>query len=424
MAVSATSLPFREQNEFLRRKLNLPTQTWTDIYTREHDYAFVVAGANRDGLVQDFRLAVERAIEGGTTLEDFRRDFDRIVAKHGWSYNGGRNWRSRVIYETNLRSSYMAGRYQQLMAVREERPYWQYLHSDAVEFPREEHEAWNGMVLRWDDPWWQYHFPINAWGCQCSVRALSQADLERMSKNGPDTAPTIVWEQRTIGQRSPQGPRTVEVPQGIDPGFEHVPGRSRLESHVPLPRESEELIPASAPGLPNRIATDPLPAPQPFAAERLLPTNLTEADYVRRYLAEFGATLDSPAVFQDVLGERLVIGQELFLQRKSGELKANKRGRGKWLPLLAQALKVPDEIWVRLEWLGAIGKAVVRRRYVARFKIEGEVTPALAVFELGTDGWTGVTTFPPEDDGYVEQLRQGVRLFRRSHSSNDNEPTN
>lgn len=139
MAVSATSLPFREQNEFFRRKLNLPTNAWTDVYTREHDYAFVVAGANRDDLVQDFRAAVQKVIDDGGTLEAFRKDFDRVVAKHGWSYKGGRNWRSRVIYETNLRSSYMAGRYEQLMAVREARPYWQYIHSDAVEHPRPLH---------------------------------------------------------------------------------------------------------------------------------------------------------------------------------------------------------------------------------------------------------------------------------------------
>lgn len=413
MAVSATSLPFSEQVEFFRRKLNLPTESWTDVYGREHDYAFVVAGANRDDLVRDFRQAVQKAIDDGGTLEAFRKDFDRIVAKHGWSYNGGRNWRSRVIYETNLRSSYMAGRYEQLMAVREQRPFWQYIHSDAVEFPRPEHQAWNGMILRWDDPWWQYHFPVNAWGCQCSVRALSMDDLVRMGRTGPDTAPPIVWEQRTIGQRSANGPRTVTVPQGIDPGFEYIPGRARLQSAVPLPRLDEELIPATAPGLPNRLASEPLPAPRLFSAERLLPDGLSDEAYVSSYLAEFGATLERPAVFRDVLGERLVMGKELFLERKSGQLKANKRGRGRWLRLLADALKTPDEVWVRLEWLGALGKAVVRRRYLARFQVAGELQPALAVFEVGDDGWVGVTTFPPEDGAYVEGLRQGVRLYSR-----------
>lgn len=411
MPVSATSLPFQEQNEFLRRKLNLPSNGWTDVYGREHDYAFTVAGANRDELVADFHQAVQRAIEDGTTLEQFRRDFDRIVAKHGWSYNGGRNWRSRVIYETNMRSSYMAGRFEQLMAVREQRPFWQYLHSDAVEFPRPLHEAWNGMVLRWDDPWWQYHFPINAWGCQCSVRALSMDDLVRMGKTGPDTAPPIIWEPRTIGQRSPQGPRTVEVPQGIDPGFEYTPGRSRLESAVPLPREGEELIPAQEPGLPNRMATEPLPAPQPFDADRLLPTGLAEADYAQSFLQEFGATLESPAVVRDVVGERWVAGKELFTERNTGEIVANRDGLGPSLPLVAEALTQPDEIWTRLVWLEALGKAVVRRRYLARYRLPGQALLQQVIVELGGDGWAYAVL--GDQPGQAELVRQGVRLYRR-----------
>ena len=162
------SLPFAEQAEFFRRKLNLPTDGWTDIYTREHDWAFVVAGANRDAIVADFRAAIEKAIEGGTTLDEFRKDFDRIVATHGWDYNGGRNWRSRVIYDTNLATSYAAGRWQQLQAA----PYWQYEHQDWVQNPRPLHVSWDGLVLERDNPFWQTHFPPNGWGCHCKVRGL------------------------------------------------------------------------------------------------------------------------------------------------------------------------------------------------------------------------------------------------------------
>ena len=39
-------------------------------------------------------------------VEAFREDFDAIVARLGWDYNGGRDWRTRVIYETNLNTSY------------------------------------------------------------------------------------------------------------------------------------------------------------------------------------------------------------------------------------------------------------------------------------------------------------------------------
>ena len=221
--VAYGSLPFGEMVRFFLRNLFFTDTASTEIYTREHDWAFVVAGANRDALVADFRAAVDKAIAEGDTLEDFRRDFDRLVPTHGWDYNGGRDWRTRVIYETNLNTAYAAGRYEQLQAA----PYWQYVHADWVTNPRHQHLAWDGLVLRRDDPWWQTHYPPNGWGCQCSVRGLWPRDLAAMGKDGPDEAPEVHLVERLIGQRNPRGPRLVLVPAGIDPGFEYIPGSSR-----------------------------------------------------------------------------------------------------------------------------------------------------------------------------------------------------
>ena len=159
--------------------------------------------------------------------EDFRRDFDAIVARYGWDYNGGRDWRTRVIYETNLNTSYAAGRWEQLQAA----PFWMYEHSDWVENPRHQHKAWDGMVLARDDPWWQTHYPPNGWGCQCKVIGLWPRDLARMGKSGPDRAPEVTWVERVIGKYSPGGPRVVSVPSGIDPGFEYAPGRDRWRKY-------------------------------------------------------------------------------------------------------------------------------------------------------------------------------------------------
>lgn len=402
------SLPFREQSEFFRRKLNVPTTGWTDIYIQEHDWAFVVAGANRDAIVADFRQAVEKAIEGGTSLEAFRKDFDRIVAKHGWDYNGGRNWRSRVIYDTNLATSYAAGRWQQL----QEAPYWQYEHSDWVEHPRVQHVGWDGLVLERGNPWWQIHFPPNGWGCQCKVKGLWPRDLQRLGRFGPDPAPSVTLVERTIGQRSAQGARTVQVPEGVDPGFEYAPGAARLRGAIP-PERPDPPVPGSAGGngLPNLRPQDPLPPPRPIAAETLLPKGLPPEDYVRGFLEPLGATLEQPAIVRDAAGERLVVGKELF-QTASGEWKVLKRDREQFLPLMAQALLQPDEIWVRVEWMYALQKAVVRRRYIARFAVEGQEVPALVVFERGEDGWAGVTAYQGAAH-MADDWRVGVRLYAR-----------
>ncbi len=404
------SLPFQEQSEFFRRKVNLPTSGWTDVYTAEHDWAFVVAGANRDALVADFRQAVQKAIDDGVTLEQFRKDFDRIVATHGWDYNGGRDWRSRVIYETNLSTSYAAGRYQQLQEV----PFWEYVHQDWVEHPRPLHESWNGLILPANDPWFRTHFAPNGWGCQCEIRGRWLRDLLRMGKTGPDTAPPIEWQERTIGARSELGPRTVRVPAGIDPGFEYTPGAARLRSAMPPERPEGGGGSAGGQGLPNLRPPDPLPPPRalPASSAGLLPQGLPPEQYVADFLSPFGATLEQPAIVRDVVGERLVVGKELF-QDAAGDWKVLKRGREQFLPLLAQALLDPDEVWVRLEWMYAAERAVVRRRYVARFTVEGQDAPALVVFERGQDGWAGVTAFQAASGDYLDSLRVGLRLYRR-----------
>ena len=409
--VAYGSVPFQEQIAFFRKKLNLPTSAWTDVYTREHDWAFVVAGADRDEIVSAFRGAIDKAIAGGATLEEFRKDFDAIVEQYGWDYQGGRNWRSRVIYETNLRTSYAAGRYEQLQQLKRLRPFWRYCHSDAVVHPRPLHLKWNNTVLPADDPWWSTHFGPNGWGCQCYVEGLNARDVKRLGLAvGP--RPEDGTETVVIGQRSPNGPRTVTVPKGIDPGFEYTPGKARLESQIP-PEIPDPPVSGSAggAGLPNRRPSDPLPAPRRAPASRLLPANLSDERYTQAFLQEFGATPEMPAIFRDVLGEPLPIGNRLFLD-PSGVTKINKRGRGQYLLLLADAIKSPDEIWVRLEWHGARTLAVVRRRYIARFQVQGSDKPLLAVFERGEDGWFSVTGFAG-DTQQADDWRVGVRLYRR-----------
>ena len=223
----------------VRRPQGVPTERWTDIWRGQHDVAFVVAGAQREALLSDLRGAVDAAIVDGETLDAFRQRFDGIVGKHGWDHKGGRNWRSRVIYETNLRTSYAAGRYEQLQAAKGRRPYWRYRHSPASANPRDEHLRWDGLVLHADDPWWSTHFPPNGWGCKCYVESLNKRGLERLGKSGPDEAPATGMREAVVGGNGP-APRTVDVPEGIDPGFDYAPGQQASQREGKLVQEVRE----------------------------------------------------------------------------------------------------------------------------------------------------------------------------------------
>ena len=113
--------------------------------------------------------------------------------------------------------------------VKANRPWWRYRHSEAVTESREAHLAWDGLVLHADDPWWTTHYPPNGWGCQCYVETLSDEDLERLGKAGPDSAPDKDIKQMRVGQAVP---REVGVPRGIDSGFAYAPGRATQLGHA------------------------------------------------------------------------------------------------------------------------------------------------------------------------------------------------
>lgn len=236
-SVEYGALPFNEAIRFFRDKLNVPTERYDDLVKEMHAKGFMVAGAMKAELLTDLRGAVDRVIAGGGTLESFRTDFDKIVSDHGWRYKGGRNWRTRVIYHTNLRSAYNTGRWEQVTDpdVVRLRPYLMYRHSGSAN-PRPKHQAWNGLVLPYNDPWWDSHAPQNGWGCNCRVDSVSDRDLKRMGKKGPDTAPEIKYREYTDRDGNIK-----KVPVGIDPGFDYNPGKARDRSYKVLADRMDTL---------------------------------------------------------------------------------------------------------------------------------------------------------------------------------------
>lgn len=376
---SGVALPPRQAIEYLRGKTNVTSQHWTDVWRDAHARSFMVAGAATDALVGDFRRAVADALEQGTTLRDFRRQFDDIVSRHGWVHNGAPAWRARIIYETNLSMAYAAGRYAQqtepdTLAVY---PYWQYVHSGAAH-PRLQHQAWNGLVLRADDGFWKTHYPPNGWRCGCRVRVLSARGLARMGRSGPDQAPDIATREWT-------NPRTGEVhrvPQGIDPGFDYNPGEAwrgppRLPRDAvlrpppenwppappggwpalggaaapPAPRPDRDVVPVqpAVPGAPDM----PLPPAQPLAARPVVrrdpasPAVRAADEDLRRGYAEWGASLSAEEL------------EALSLYRRTGQHMNNVvRGLEEGTPGMQAAIGALRGALARAV---APGKLVVRR---------------------------------------------------------------
>ncbi len=426
MGISSEQLPFSEAIDFFKQKIRLPSSGWTDIWQEQNSHGFVVAGAAHDALVEDFYNAIRQAKESGTGYPAFRKQFDEIVAKHGWAYNGTPGWRSKIIYDTNVTQAYNAGRYQQMMAVKHLRPYWRYRHT-SFEHPRLEHLAWDGLILSADDPWWNSHMPQNGWGCKCKVDSLSRLEAsrewEKSGKTGPDEAPPIEWEERVVGKNG-SAPRTVRTPKGIDPGFAYNPGKAWLEPQTVPPLQGYDAV-LKERGTPWSTGFTPPPMPKPTVVPKsaLLPPNTAPEVAVVDFLDVFGATMDEGAAFTDAAGSMLAITKALFQDGK-GEFKwlsaPSKINRLESINLLAMTLIEPDEIW--WGWVPdhhENGRWRLKRRYLRAFQIEGSDEYGFGVFEWGKTGWTGATTFmgtqktPEEREAYFDRQRIGRLLFHK-----------
>ncbi len=400
------SLPFSEQIRFFRDKVKLPTETWTDIWEGMHSRAFVVAGAMQEGLLEDLYGAVDRAIAAGGTIEQFRTDFDGIIEKHGWTYKGGRNWRTRVIYETNLRQSYNAGREAQMNdpALRRRRPYGLYRHGRS-ETPRPEHLAWDGTVLPLDDPWWETHTPQNGWGCKCRKLSVSDADVKRLGLVVANRAPQVRWREVTVGAQGPT-PRTVRVPEGIDPGFAYNPGtaawgRPLAEQAMDAWRAQgtaawQTLTPGGPAdyGRPARVPTDKARAALGAAAagedemRRLIEKQIGGAERIYRTPGGVGINVNA-----EILARHMDVS------------------RSRYIPFLNELMEEPYEQWLTFERHKGTGQVALRTRLIKAIRT-GRTEGNLLVAQAHKGQLESWTVIPVRRD-YLDRQRKGTLIYGR-----------
>ena len=223
------SVPFNEAIEHFRNKKLVPTKFWDDMVGEQHARAFTIAGATNLDMLSDFHTEILRISNEGGTLADFKKQFPEIAKKYGWSYNGKPGWRSRVIFETNLRTSRAAGRWEQITrrqrALQARRPNetLYLIYSTAGDLRvRASHRAWHHTVLPVDDPFWNTHYPPNGWGCRCIVRVTSRRGLDREGLK-VTKAPEVSFKDR-INRKT--GQVYLDQTPGIDTGWNHNVGKA------------------------------------------------------------------------------------------------------------------------------------------------------------------------------------------------------
>ena len=240
--VQPFGVKFDEAVRFLKDKLPEGTLKWDDLAGPVKAKVFTLAGATNVDLVGDIQKSLVSALENGTTITQFRKDWDAAVQKHGWTYKGKRGWRTAVVFNNNMRSAAMAGRWEQLQANKANRPFLQYRTAGDARV-RPQHRQWNGLIFPIDHSFWQTHYPPNGWGCRCTIRAYGQAEMD---DKGLKAETAFDLKTRTV--TSKDGTLKDQVPVGIDPGWDHNVGQAWIAPEQALGQKIAAL-PASLKGV-------------------------------------------------------------------------------------------------------------------------------------------------------------------------------
>ena len=178
---------------------------WQDTLDDAHARSFTIAKMTQLDLLSDTRKAIAQAMKDGVGFKGFAENITPVMEAKGWwgkkevvNPEGdkqivqlGSPRRLTTIYHTNRRTAVMAAKYQRLCEAIDTHPVWVYVHNDSPH-PRQPHVLMNGAAYSALDPIWARIFPPNAFGCHCTVRALTAARAAKMtiSKSG-----AISWTQ-------------------------------------------------------------------------------------------------------------------------------------------------------------------------------------------------------------------------------------
>lgn len=252
----AIGLEPKQAIEFLRQKKLLASKVFKqELFDSALGRATTISKLTSLEMTKDIYESMEKARQEGKSFNEWKKTLTAEFERKGWVYGHdkaisrgidgklladpktgehfGTPRRLNTIYRTNMQAAYSAARYQRYMDNVDNRPYWQY-SAVGDQRTRPAHQALNGKIYRYDDPFWATFYPPNGFNCRCTVIALNDRDLKRKGIDEISSSePFLVKAKRpkdklgnqeeTIGFKLADG--TVRL---ADKGFDYNVGQFHL----------------------------------------------------------------------------------------------------------------------------------------------------------------------------------------------------
>lgn len=190
--------PPEAAEEFLASKNLTVTNSWKDLPGAAHATSFTVARAAKLEVLETIKADLDNAMSTGMPFSVFQKNLKPKLQALGWwgkaidkatgeitqTYGNtgkpvelGSPRRLKTIYQTNLQSAYMAGRWKQIES-ETDAPFVQYI-AVMDKRTRPSHAALNGLTFHINDPAWNAIAPVNGFNCRCRVRNFDADEIKQ-----------------------------------------------------------------------------------------------------------------------------------------------------------------------------------------------------------------------------------------------------
>jgi SPP1 gp7 family putative phage head morphogenesis protein len=140
-------------------------------------YAFGLAKSFAQ--MQEMRAVVHDQNGVQRSFSEFYKHVKAIDERYNQHY-------AQAEYQAVVRGTIMGQKWLEIQEQRDVFPWLQY-QTKGDGRVRAEHDRLNGIVLPVDDPFWSAYYPPNGWRCRCSVKPLTDAQLEKQNLKPADS---------------------------------------------------------------------------------------------------------------------------------------------------------------------------------------------------------------------------------------------